>query len=243
MDLARAYDPFSRHLTNKQHKSFFFVITIADTSRGIKAAAPAKIFLQAAAVTSHDRHPNMSDYPISFHSRITRASYLARRNDTSDAQTSSGSSHDYIPIIVMSVIVLVIVMALILLAQYTKVLERKRSNDGGDDPENAKNASKIERLDQMVPSKTYKSWKEGTENAKNPLIREGNFISCVICLETLQDDDTIRPLPCSHVFHSLCLAKWYLRRHDTCPICKAHFMTLSEKPSRVLQRPDRTHAR
>lgn len=61
--------------------------------------------------------------------------------------------------------------------QYTKVLERKRANNGGDDPENAKNASKIEKLDQMVPSKTYKSWKEDVENADNPLIRGATFIS------------------------------------------------------------------
>ncbi|EHK47211.1 hypothetical protein TRIATDRAFT_28220, partial [Trichoderma atroviride IMI 206040] len=102
---------------------------------------------------------------------------------------------------------------------------------------------KIERLDQMVPRKTYKSWREDVEKADNPLTRGATFVSCVICLETLQDDDTIRPLPCSHVFHSLCLAKWYLKRHDTCPICKACFMTLSEKHPRVLQRPERTHTR
>ncbi|KAL7966673.1 hypothetical protein HDV63DRAFT_384552 [Trichoderma sp. SZMC 28014] len=183
----------------------------------------------------------MSDHQMLWHSRITRASYLIPRNDTSNTQSSS-SGHDVIPIIIMSVIVAVIVVAEFN-RQYTKVLERKRANNGGDDPENAKNASKIEKLDQMVPSKTYKSWKEDVENADNPLIRGATFISCVICLETLQDDDTIRPLPCSHVFHSLCLAKWYLKRHNTCPICKACFMTLSEKPPRVLQRPERTHTR
>ncbi|KAL6895133.1 hypothetical protein GGI43DRAFT_411885 [Trichoderma evansii] len=184
----------------------------------------------------------MSDYQMSFHSRITRSFYLVQRNDTSETQTSS-ASHDYVPIIVMSIVVVVILIALILLAQYSKVIDRKRAAGVLDDPENAKNASKIERLDQMVPSKTYRSWKEDGKNADNPLIQGTTFITCVICLETLQDDDTIRPLPCSHVFHSFCLAKWYLKRHDTCPICKACFKTISEKPPKVLQRPERIHTR
>lgn len=61
--------------------------------------------------------------------------------------------------------------------QYTKVLDRKRSANGGDDPENAKNAGKIERLDQMVPSKTYKSWREDVKNANNPITQGATFIS------------------------------------------------------------------
>lgn len=87
------------------------VITITSTSRSIKAAVPAKVIPQLAAETNHDIYPNMSDYQ---NSRIIR-SYLARRNDPSSTQTSSGG-HDYIPIIVMSVIVVVIVVALLFLA-------------------------------------------------------------------------------------------------------------------------------
>lgn len=78
--------------------------------------------------------------------------------------------------------------------QYTKVLERKRANNGGDDPENAKNAGKIERLDQMVPNKTYKSWKEDVENADKPWTRGATFISWYV-LFTLNDNVTANDCP------------------------------------------------
>ncbi|KAL7942017.1 hypothetical protein V8C42DRAFT_333360 [Trichoderma barbatum] len=64
-----------------------------------------------------------------------------------------------------------------------------------------------------------------------------------ICLETLQEDDTIRVLSCAHIFHSLCLAKWFLKRHDTCPLCKACFMCPAEKSAQPLRIPERTHTR
>lgn len=57
----------------------------------------------------------MSDDQTSFRSRITRSSYLVQRNDTSGTQTSS-TSHDNVPIIVMSIVVFVIIIALIALA-------------------------------------------------------------------------------------------------------------------------------
>ncbi|UKZ96293.1 uncharacterized protein TrAFT101_011091 [Trichoderma asperellum] len=152
-------------------------------SRGIKAAVSAKTFSQNCGGNKSRYTHNMSDNQMSFHSRITRSSYLDRRNDTSETQTSSGS-HDYVPIIAMSVIVVVIIIALVLLAQYTKVLDRKRSTQEGDDPENAKNASKIERLDQMVPSKTYTNWKGDSRNADNPLIQGATFISWYVFMPT-----------------------------------------------------------
>jgi hypothetical protein len=45
----------------------------------------------------------------------------------------------------------------------------------------------------------------------------------VICLDVLQGDDMVRHLPCHHYFHSSCLDTWYLRQHNTCPLCKTPF--------------------
>jgi hypothetical protein len=64
-----------------------------------------------------------------------------------------------------------------------------------------------------------------------------------ICLETLRDDDPIRLLSCDHIFHSSCLAKWFLKRHETCPLCKASFMRLPDKPKSPVQVPERAHTR
>ncbi|OAC97751.1 hypothetical protein MUCCIDRAFT_157588 [Mucor lusitanicus CBS 277.49] len=43
---------------------------------------------------------------------------------------------------------------------------------------------------------------------------------CIICLETYQEGDTIRKLPCKHEFHSSCVDTWLITRKKYCPICK-----------------------
>lgn len=44
---------------------------------------------------------------------------------------------------------------------------------------------------------------------------------CMVCLGDFEDDDEVRKLPCSHVFHKGCIDEW-LRRCSDCPICKAN---------------------
>lgn len=60
--------------------------------------------------------------------------------------------------------------------QYTKVLDRKKPNEGLDDPENAQNASKIEKLNQKVPNQTYKSWREKSENPEDSGKQGATFV-------------------------------------------------------------------
>lgn len=44
--------------------------------------------------------------------------------------------------------------------------------------------------------------------------------SCCICLARYGDDEEVRELPCSHVFHVDCVDKW-LKINATCPLCKS----------------------
>ncbi|KAJ2776204.1 hypothetical protein GGI15_004915 [Coemansia interrupta] len=47
--------------------------------------------------------------------------------------------------------------------------------------------------------------------------------SCVVCLEEYVVGDTVRVLPCGHVFHDGCICPWLLRpkaKFHECPICK-----------------------
>jgi hypothetical protein len=52
----------------------------------------------------------------------------------------------------------------------------------------------------------------------DPTIPPGT--ECSICLDDLEAGNSLRRLPCQHVFHSTCIARWLVERSATCPLCK-----------------------
>mmetsp|Transcript_1471 Transcript_1471/g.2106 ORF Transcript_1471/g.2106 Transcript_1471/m.2106 type:complete len:263 (-) Transcript_1471:222-1010(-) len=51
---------------------------------------------------------------------------------------------------------------------------------------------------------------------------EGSAVThtCGVCLEDFCEGDSIRELPCFHVFHAKCVDPWLLK-NTTCPFCKS----------------------
>lgn len=43
---------------------------------------------------------------------------------------------------------------------------------------------------------------------------------CCICLAKYENNDELRELPCSHLFHKDCVDKW-LKINALCPLCKS----------------------
>lgn len=43
--------------------------------------------------------------------------------------------------------------------------------------------------------------------------------SCCICLSDFEDGDSVRSLPCLHMFHTEEIDHW-LRSNNTCPVCR-----------------------
>mmetsp|Transcript_9272 Transcript_9272/g.10244 ORF Transcript_9272/g.10244 Transcript_9272/m.10244 type:complete len:358 (-) Transcript_9272:58-1131(-) len=61
---------------------------------------------------------------------------------------------------------------------------------------------------------------------KLPIVNHGDEVegmpqtSCPICLEDYEEGESLRQLPCYHMFHTECIIPW-LERHSVCPLCKA----------------------
>lgn len=47
---------------------------------------------------------------------------------------------------------------------------------------------------------------------------------CMVCLETFQDNEELRVLPCLHRYHKACVDPW-LARDRHCPVCKYDIMS------------------
>ena len=43
--------------------------------------------------------------------------------------------------------------------------------------------------------------------------------TCSICYAEYTDEDKVKILPCSHVFHTTCIAEWFAENHN-CPMCR-----------------------
>ncbi|CEJ90064.1 hypothetical protein VHEMI05872 [[Torrubiella] hemipterigena] len=72
----------------------------------------------------------------------------------------------------------------------------------------------------------YKLWKQKENHERNLGDELGIYHCCAICLETLQNTDTIHQLPCKHLFHSECIISWFSRGRDSCPLCVRHYEDL-----------------
>ena len=53
--------------------------------------------------------------------------------------------------------------------------------------------------------------------------------SCCICLETFAAGNSVRRLPCRHLFHASCIDEWLTTSSDICPECNQQ--VVAEPPS------------
>ena len=60
---------------------------------------------------------------------------------------------------------------------------------------------------QRLPMRKYNSKKEASDN-------------CVICVDEFIEEDQVRVLPCSHIFHPQCIDEWLVNHSSLCPLCK-----------------------
>lgn len=83
---------------------------------------------------------------------------------------------------------------------------------------------------EKLPSRNYKAV-------------EGVTRECYICLDTYEDGDHMRRLPCRHEFHSKCVDRWLLEVHRTCPCCRADVCLGSDSEEEVHEQEAGTSTR
>ena len=47
--------------------------------------------------------------------------------------------------------------------------------------------------------------------------------NCSICLDEFKNEDILKKLNCSHIFHKDCLAPW-INNNKSCPLCRTDIL-------------------
>lgn len=71
----------------------------------------------------------------------------------------------------------------------------------------------------QLPEGPYVAKRRAASASDGVSPEEGNSESCAICLDSFNEGQRVRYLPCVHFFHTQCVDTW-LRQRDTCPVCK-----------------------
>ena len=84
-----------------------------------------------------------------------------------------------------------------------------RSDAAGDEPQLFESV-----VSSWLPMSTY-----------HEVDQAGECCACSVCLQPYSEDDTVKRLPCLHVFHARCIDRW-LAHSPSCPYCRLDIASL-----------------
>lgn len=76
------------------------------------------------------------------------------------------------------------------------------------------------QLDEYVPNRKIATENEMKKIEKRLVTSDDLNERCSICLVDLELGDSVKELPCNHIFHPDCIDKWLKEYNHICPICK-----------------------
>jgi len=92
----------------------------------------------------------------------------------------------------------------------------------------------MEQINDLFPETKYETWKAKTEATNlTPSKTLSIMDTCAICLEQLENEDDIRILHCTHIYHKHCIDTWLTSRRSHCPLCKRNYSFDPSPPSEV----------
>ncbi|KAI3856801.1 hypothetical protein MKW92_044764 [Papaver armeniacum] len=66
----------------------------------------------------------------------------------------------------------------------------------------------------------------------NPAKNSSDANACVICMDKFEAGTMVTYMPCSHIFHEVCLVPW-LQENYSCPLCRLEIQSCSSDQSAV----------
>ena len=81
----------------------------------------------------------------------------------------------------------------------------------------------VARVEYVMGNNDLRKWKYHKEFSQEK-------ISCVICLECVNEGDDVCALQCNHIYHERCIREWLLKSSNmNCPICRSQTVQTSEE--------------
>lgn len=131
----------------------------------------------------------------------------------------------FVAMVIVSVCLLSLIACFHCRICLTETIGPDRGRDAHD-PENRAGGSGERGIDEATldsyPRMVYseKVFRSSKCDGKEDLEAEDKSC-CSICLSDYRESEVVRVMPdCGHMFHAVCIDQW-LRRHATCPVCRA----------------------
>ncbi|KAK8229332.1 hypothetical protein HDK90DRAFT_513545 [Phyllosticta capitalensis] len=114
-----------------------------------------------------------------------------------------------LPVVFAVILLILIITTAFFLPRLIKSQSSRSKTDG--------QKRRMLNLERACKTQAFKTWCAKHEEAHPEYKSE--IMTCVICLEQIEDKEKVRALDCNHVFHQGCLDDWFCRWNEYCPLC------------------------
>ncbi|MBN3300189.1 E3 ubiquitin-protein ligase RNF181 [Amia ocellicauda] len=104
------------------------------------------------------------------------------------------------------------------------LLELARSLMQGMDIDLAIGPDDVSEWDQRLPPPAAKRIIQNLSLVTITPAQADKGLKCPVCLLEFEEDETVRKMPCEHLFHSGCILPW-LGKTNSCPLCRLELPT------------------